>query len=284
MRGLFLYRNCPPCKFISSPHHLVDFQKIDYSEYRSSIIWTTILKNMKGLKPKKQKSQMLRGLLTVLAIVVLAAAAFFVSNKLSSQGQVAPNAPESNPMAASCDSTTFGKCGVAGGCSVGSKCTRMGAGEYACRSDVTCAKLKCGDPGTSGNCGSVGGCSVGSRCNRVGGPDDFECISDNACSGGGSSSSGGGSSSSGGGGGGGGTQGNCSNASAASCQGKRDGATCNGGVCNATGQKGNDGKLKCACDVGKRVRPTCAQYGMISNGKCEAGLRPITPSNCCVKK
>ncbi len=177
----------------------------------------------------------MKGLLTILFIAVLALAAVFVSQRLSSQKSVSPNAPESEPMAAE----TYKTCGT------GLYCV---AGNVLLEGGNLCDKGN----GTLANCCCKGQTIVGNKCTGT-------CTPTSSGNGGGS----------------------CSRSSAANCQGKSDGDSCGSDTCIATSRKGTDGKNICTC--GENIKLSCP-VGYTSNGKCEAGLRPVTISNCCVKK
>ena len=229
---------------------------------------------MKKASPKKQQSQM-RGLLMILFIAVLALAAVFVSQRLSSQQSVSPNAPESKPMAFVCNAQTVGVCGVSGGCKAGYQCTQKSQYNYDCVRNSKCS-TNTPTPATVcnafsvGNCGPAGGCkAANSRCKQLS-QYNYSCQTDTTCVEGG----------------GGGTPiGDCSRSSASKCQGLDQGDSCGGGnVCTTSG-KGTDGKAKCSC--GTQFKPECPEsMGYVSNGKCEwpNNLRPITLENCCIKK
>jgi len=172
----------------------------------------------------------------ILFIAVLALAAVFVSQRLSSQKSVSPNAPESKPMAArKCgDAGTSGFCGVTGGCGYGEMCTSRGPADdkkFECVQNNYCPQPRECNASVVQKCSKLGGCLNGQRCVNTG--NAFQCITDRYCylSGGGGASE------------------DCSRASAANCQGKSDGDSCGTGkVCNALAkQLGTDGKSKCTC-------------------------------------
>jgi len=179
----------------------------------------------------KQQPQKLRGLLMILAIAVLALATVLVSQKLSTQQSVSPNAPESEPLATEM-------------CGTGLYCVAPGV-------LLTGGNLCDKGNGTLANCCCKGQTIVGNKCSGT-------CTPTSSGSGGGS----------------------CSRTSAANCQGKSDGDSCGSDTCVASSRKGTDGKKICTC--GENIKPSCP-VGYTSNGKCEAGLRPVTISNCCVK-
>jgi len=234
-------------------------------------------------KPKSKVPQVLMGVIALFLVVGAAVGAYVVSTRVSQQQAVAPTAPLSEPMAStecfnSAGDSCFGK-NVGANCGGSRHCEAEGVTGYcscvpnvstpttttgcAANSVSTCVgkspgsicqqnpTLTCNvSSGGSGNTPPTCSCGSGQTPTTTVGPTNPP------------------------------TGGGCSSASAASCQGKSDGDSCNGGTCNATGQTGNDGKPKCTCGSGGR--PECPA-GYVSNGLCEGvdGLRPITIANCC---
>lgn len=124
-----------------------------------------------------------------------------------------------------------------GKCEVNNSCVPSGGDGTSCENtkhgkcvsnDVTC------DPST--NYGASD-CPVNNICVPV----TATCSGDGGGGGGGGIGGGGG-------GGGGGSSGKCGLGSAASCQDKKPGESCNNGTCKANGQKDKNGNENCACN------------------------------------
>lgn len=95
---------------------------------------------------KQHTNPFLKKFFPVLIFAAILGAALFIAAQLTARQAVAPNAPESEPAAASCGvSITKNKCGLAGGCSIGQKCkyvlqtkTARPYYRYSCVKDSSC--------------------------------------------------------------------------------------------------------------------------------------------------
>ncbi len=120
--------------------------------------------------PKGGKKKVLPAIMAVVALFVvagIAGAAYYVSNQLSSRQAIAPNAPESKPMAGGECSGDYGNCGssycVAGTCV--KTCCKKGANGYNCSLYGNCFTSADGCSGCGGSGSSSGGgpsCGAGS--------------------------------------------------------------------------------------------------------------------------
>jgi hypothetical protein len=111
---------------------------------------------------KKKMAPAILGVLALFLVVGVAGAAYYVSNQLSSRVAVAPNAPESKPMAYTQntgDTTTQGSCSNTE-ISCGTQC--CGAGEHCCTEGCKATGVACNSK-TKVN----GGWSVWSTCSAT---------------------------------------------------------------------------------------------------------------------
>ncbi len=132
--------------------------------------------------------------------LLIMAIAVPVATKLVQESQDTRNRAASvittTPVPGACNSGNVGKCGTAGGCTNGKKCTYNAGGmgvpsSYSCVTSSSCAAPTATsvpgacNSGNVGKCGTAGGCTNGKKCTYnaggMGVPSSYSCVTSSSC-------------------------------------------------------------------------------------------------------